>query len=61
MFLPRIDDKKCRQSRECVNVCPADVFEVRDGEVLVANPADCIGCESCIAVCREEAITVMEI
>ncbi len=61
MFLPRIDPKKCKQHGECVDVCPVNVFEAEDNEVVVANPADCLGCESCIAVCPEEAITLQEI
>jgi NAD-dependent dihydropyrimidine dehydrogenase PreA subunit len=61
MFLPRIDEKKCKQSGECLDVCPVDVFEIQDGVMVVAAPADCIGCEACIAACPEEAITLDEI
>jgi len=61
MFLPRIDEQKCKQCGECVDVCPADVLAVKDDETIVANPADCLGCESCVSVCPEEAITVEEI
>jgi NAD-dependent dihydropyrimidine dehydrogenase PreA subunit len=61
MFMPRINRKKCKEARECIDVCPVDVFELDGDETVVANPADCIGCESCIAVCPEEAITVEEI
>lgn len=61
MFLPRIDEKICDVCGECVDVCPADVFEMNGDQPVVANPADCIGCEACIAVCPVEAITVEEI
>jgi NAD-dependent dihydropyrimidine dehydrogenase PreA subunit len=61
MFLPTIDDDKCKQCGECLDVCPADVFELDNNETIVAKPADCLGCESCISVCPEEAITVEEI
>jgi NAD-dependent dihydropyrimidine dehydrogenase PreA subunit len=61
MFMPKIDEEKCDQCAECLDICPTDVFEP-DGEVMhVANPADCIGCESCIAVCAGEAITLQEV
>lgn len=61
MYLPRIDSKKCKKHAECVDVCPVDVFEVDNDEIIVANPADCLGCESCISVCPEDAITLQEI
>jgi len=61
MYMPRVDDEKCKQCGECVDVCPTDVFEIDGDRTKVANPADCIGCESCISVCPEEAITVEEI
>jgi NAD-dependent dihydropyrimidine dehydrogenase PreA subunit len=34
---------------------------MEEKETKVANPADCLGCESCIAVCPEEAVTILEI
>lgn len=61
MFLPKIDDGKCKQCGECMDVCPADVLAVEGNETIVANPADCLGCESCVSVCPEEAISVQEI
>lgn len=61
MFLPKIDDQKCKQCGECMDVCPADVLAVENSETIVANPADCLGCESCVSVCPEEAISVHEI
>ncbi|MDQ7783293.1 MAG: 4Fe-4S binding protein [Desulfomonilaceae bacterium] len=61
MYLPKIDEEKCKQCGECVDVCPADVLGSDDEKTNVVNPADCLGCESCISVCPEEAITVEEI
>ena len=61
MYMPRIDEEKCKVCGECVDVCPVDVFEIDEKEARVANPADCIGCESCISVCHEEAVTILEI
>jgi NAD-dependent dihydropyrimidine dehydrogenase PreA subunit len=61
MYLPRIDQEKCTQCGECIDVCPADVLEADETQTNVVSPADCLGCESCISVCPEEAVTVEEI
>lgn len=37
------------------------MFEVVDKKAqLVGNPDDCIGCESCVAVCPTGSITLQE-
>ena len=61
MYLPKIDDEKCKSCGECVDVCPADVLKTVDDKTNVANPDECLGCESCVSVCPEEAIAVEEI
>ncbi|MEI6134249.1 MAG: 4Fe-4S dicluster domain-containing protein [Desulfomonile sp.] len=61
MFLPKIDDDKCKQCGECIDVCPADVLAIDGSKTYVANPTDCLGCESCVSVCPEEAILVEEV
>lgn len=61
MYLPTIDEEKCKHCGECIDVCPTEVFESQNDQTVVARPADCLGCESCISVCPEEAVTVEEI
>lgn len=61
MFLPKIDEEKCKQCAECVDVCPADVLAVEGNTTVVVTPQDCLGCESCVSVCPEDAVTVEEI
>lgn len=61
MFLPKINDEKCKQCGECIDVCPADVLAIDGSKTLVVNPTDCLGCESCVSVCPEEAIQVEEV
>ncbi len=60
-FLPTVDEEKCAGCEECVDVCPVEVFEMKDDKSVVVEPDECLGCESCVEVCEEGAITVEEI
>ncbi|MEW6351942.1 MAG: 4Fe-4S binding protein [Thermodesulfobacteriota bacterium] len=61
MYLPKIDDDKCAQCGECIDVCPADVIEANGDKTRIVKPEDCLGCESCVSVCPNEAISVNEV
>lgn len=60
MFTPTIDAGKCVGCGECVDVCPADVYELQDEKSVPVNSEECLGCESCVEVCEQDAITVEE-
>jgi NAD-dependent dihydropyrimidine dehydrogenase PreA subunit len=53
-----VDNEKCSGCEECLEVCTAEVFEIRAGKAAVVRPDDCVGCESCIEICKEEAVTI---
>ena len=57
-----IDPEKClgvAECGECINICPMDVFDEDDaGKSTPANAEACEGCESCVASCEAEAITL---
>lgn len=55
-----VDKDKCSGDEECVNACPAQVFEMQDGKAEPVNADECLGCETCVEVCPEAAITVTE-
>ncbi|MCW7753316.1 4Fe-4S binding protein [Desulfobotulus sp. H1] len=57
-YEPVVDQDKCVGCEECVDVCPVDVFEMKDGKSEVVNADECLGCESCIEVCEPGAIIV---
>ncbi|QTA87391.1 ATP-binding protein [Desulfonema magnum] len=59
-FVPSVDESKCKGCEECVDVCPVEVFEMRNEKSFPANAEECLGCESCVEVCEEDAITVEE-
>jgi NAD-dependent dihydropyrimidine dehydrogenase PreA subunit len=44
-----------------VDICPEEVYELQDEKSVPVRAEDCVGCESCIEVCEEEAITVKEV
>jgi NAD-dependent dihydropyrimidine dehydrogenase PreA subunit len=61
MYLPTIHKDRCKEHSECLRICPEDVFEMEGETVVVARAGDCTGCESCIVVCPEGAVTLSEI
>ena len=56
-----VDKDKCSGDEECVDACPAAVYEMEDGKSEPVNMDECLGCETCIEVCPEGAITVTEV
>ena len=51
-----IDLDLCIGAAECVNVCPAEVFELIDGKVVAENIGECTDCLACLDVCPTSAI-----
>ena len=61
IYQPEVDIEKCTGCGEFVEVCPVDIYELKDEKSTVVNGEECLGCKSCIAVCEQEAITVSEV
>ncbi|MEA1984071.1 MAG: ferredoxin family protein [Euryarchaeota archaeon] len=60
---PIVDTNKCEGIGACKDVCPAEVFDIRDDgsgsmKSIVARPDDCIDCGMCVDECPTEAITL---
>ena len=59
-YTPTVDQDKCVGCGACVDVCPAEVYELQDGKSNPVNAEECLGCESCVEVCQQSAITITE-
>ncbi len=53
---PYITKEHCDRCKECIVLCPYDVFSNEDGNPTVTNPEDCIECLSCVEGCPAKAI-----
>ncbi len=60
----RIEAKRCIGCWECLDMCPQStgtefpVYTRGDRMPSAANPESCLGCLTCVFICRAEAITV---
>jgi NAD-dependent dihydropyrimidine dehydrogenase PreA subunit len=61
MYEIKVDIEKCTGCGECVDICPVEVFELKDEKSVPVNAEECVGCESCIESCDQEAITLKEV
>ena len=55
-----VDQDKCVGCGECVDVCPVEVYVLKDGKSEPENSEECLGCLSCTEVCESGAIQVEE-
>ncbi len=56
-----VDESKCIGCLVCVESCPNEVLESRDGHPFASQPEKCEGCEVCVALCDQEAIEIEEV
>jgi NAD-dependent dihydropyrimidine dehydrogenase PreA subunit len=60
-WFPTINYDACLSDLECLNFCPADVFDwdPTTGRPVVAHPFDCIpGCSVCAENCKGKGISL---
>ena len=56
----KIDVEKCDGDGTCVDVCPVEVFELKEGKAVAVNPDECLVCQACVVQCPTGAIEVIE-
>ena len=63
----KVDNDKCTGCGTCVEVCPVNVFELKNlpeypdtQKSVPEREEDCIACMACVTSCPAEAITVEE-
>jgi len=56
----KIDIEKCNGCGTCVDICPVDVFEIKDEKSVVVNLDECLVCRACEVQCPDNAIEIIE-
>ena len=54
-----LDVEKCRtvcMRRACLQVCPADLYELNDQGDMTVNWEGCLECGTCLICCDQEAV-----
>ena len=48
------------KSGHCVEVCPVDIFGIKDGELVIneENEDECTLCDLCLERCEPDAIVI---
>ena len=55
-----VDQEKCLGCGDCMDACPVEVYEVKQGKAVPIQESECLGCMSCVEVCNEGALSVEE-
>jgi len=56
----KIDVSKCDGCATCVDVCPVEVFEIKNDKSTLVNADECLVCRVCEVQCPNTAIEVIE-
>jgi NAD-dependent dihydropyrimidine dehydrogenase PreA subunit len=52
----KIDHDKCTGCGECVDICPAEVYELVNEKSVAENVDECVECCACEDVCPDDAL-----
>ena len=54
----KLDVQKCNGCMMCINVCPHEVFQLKNKKAFITNKDQCMECGACEKNCPEGAISV---
>jgi NAD-dependent dihydropyrimidine dehydrogenase PreA subunit len=57
---PIVDQNKCSGCGNCVEICPSEVYEIKEEKSNPIRPEDCIECWACVTQCPAESIQLTE-
>lgn len=67
MFIPKIDENRCKACGLCESVCPRGVIAVNTERIEVNGlgcaeiiNSGCVGCRRCVLMCPDIAISIAE-
>lgn len=55
-FTIEVDQELCEGLRDCVDICPEDVYDLIDGKAVPTRIDACIECCQCVDACPRAAI-----
>ena len=58
---PQVNTEDCKGCGQCVRVCVARVFELREKKSIVRYGENCFACGQCWAACSEKAVIQDEV
>lgn len=55
-FTIEVDEDLCEGRKDCIEVCPVDVFDLIDGKAVPTRIEECVECCQCVDTCPLNAI-----
>ena len=52
----KIEEEKCTGCANCVNVCLASCFEIKEKKAYIKNLEECMECAACWYICEQDAL-----